>query len=217
MKSYRLPKHISRVTSVLSLALGLLTSFTVLGQEQFFNVGGGVALTASQIHGDGYGGYRKPGVQLGFFVNRNINKKFSFEFELNYSQRGSRKTSRPDKGDFTSLYIHLDYIDLPVLLRYDWRKWKFELGLSGGRLVNWTMRTELQGQSEPVAPFHNWDVNVITGANYMVNDRLRLHIRSFNSALPMVTQPSAIYFWQGWYNIVIVTGVKFQFTKSPTG
>lgn len=78
------------------------------------NVGGGlsVAMVASQIDGDKYGGYNKLGYSLGGFAWYDFSEKWSLMPEITVNHRGSREVVT----DYAQYNLNL--IDVPVLLRY---------------------------------------------------------------------------------------------------
>lgn len=178
---------------------------------QYFEAGINAGITASQIHGDSYGGYHKPGIQAGFCINHSISEDWKLGFELNYAQRGTRKIPRPDKGDYNALYINLQYIDLPIIVQYKLKKFVFAAGLSAGRLVGQSLRNE-NGNTFTVPPLQNMDYNLLAEIDYQPIKNLSIFARSFNSMLPIRRWgPISLRFNYGWYNIVMVLGVKYEF------
>lgn len=120
------------------LLIGLSCSLTALAQnddipDQKKGEFRGVAragLCASQINGDGYGGYNKLNANVGLGVFTPINDRFRFQMEIGYCGKGSRK--RPSDDDPTSYRISAHYVDIPLLLRFDVWKFEFEAGICNG-------------------------------------------------------------------------------------
>lgn len=91
-----------------------------------------LGVCTSQIYNDDFGGYNKIGPTGGFGVYTPVSDKLTFQMELNYCNRGSRRPARPDKGDYFSYRISSHYIDIPLLLKtYIW-KFEFEAGICNG-------------------------------------------------------------------------------------
>ena len=81
-------------------------------RAQEFNAGILAGLSTSQVSGDNLGGFNKAGLILGGFVNRDINSLLSLQIEMMFVQKGS---SNPKPENFLG-EIHLDYIEIPIIL-----------------------------------------------------------------------------------------------------
>lgn len=204
--SINITKHLPKF-----LFAAFVFSIPSIVNAQYFEAGINLGITASQIHGDSYGGYHKPGLQAGFCINHSISDDWKLGFELNYAQRGTRKIPRPDKGDYNALYINLQYIDLPIIVQYKFKKFVFAGGLSAGRLVGQSLRNE-NGKTFTEPPLQKMDYNLLAEIEYQPLKNLSIFARSFNSMLPIRRWgPISLRFNYGWYNIVMVLGVKYQF------
>ncbi len=74
--------------------------------------------TASQLEGDYYRGYNKLGGTAGTWVQIDLGDNMFAGMELKFIQKGSYK--RPSKLDPYKFSYQLNYIDLPVLLGYQY-------------------------------------------------------------------------------------------------
>ena len=199
----------------------VLLLITFSSSAQVFKAGATLGLNASQIEGDGIGGYNKPGVIIGGFVNTHLSEKWSSQFEISYIGKGSRKNARPDKGDFNSLKVNLNYIEVPVSLRYHHQKFLFEVGLYYGILLNSSVENEFGAVSLGNFPFEKSDFGGLLGIQYQLNDQIAVNIRSKNSILPVrdfnnFDQNIGLFnrlFNRGWYNIELNFSVRYQFGK----
>ena len=72
------------------LIILLLTITSLTGFAQRFEGGALIGLNASQVDGDNYSGYHKPGVALGGFVQTNLSRTIYAGMELKLMQKGSR-------------------------------------------------------------------------------------------------------------------------------
>jgi len=167
--------------AVLMLACGLACSLQAQGTHKNQRKGkfSGLlrfGICTSQIYNDDFGGYNKVGPTGGVGVYTPISDKLTFQMELDYCNRGSRRPARPDKGDYFSYRISSHYIDIPLLLKtYVW-KFEFEAGICNGIYLFHTERDrygkvpyknfqsnryELAGNLAVNVPInHNWYVNV---------------------------------------------------------
>lgn len=205
------------------IALILLLTSTLTGFSQTFNAGVLGGLSAAQVEGDGFGGYKQAGAIVGGFVNTDFNEKWSAQFEIYYIGKGSRRNPKPDKGDFAAIDLRLNYIEIPVLLSYQYRKLDFEVGLYYAYLLNASLKDQfgkIDVQNQPF-PFKNYDVGGFLGLQYEVIDNLFINIRSKNSLLPIRdfnNQDQNIgvlnkLFNRGWYNLDVNFSVRYQFGK----
>lgn len=94
----------------------------------------------TQVDGDTYSGYHKIGIQAGGSVNVNFTHWFGIGMEMLYAQKGSRganvKESLALGTYFDKYYLNLNYIEIPLLLRYRMAFADIEGGISYARLVS---------------------------------------------------------------------------------
>src|SRR5690554_2436533 len=83
---------------------------------QGFNTGILAGINASQVSGDNYSGFNKAGILVGLFTNLDVSEKVNLQFEINYSQKGSRKNPKTDEGDHEFFLLRLNYIEVPMLV-----------------------------------------------------------------------------------------------------
>jgi len=156
----------------------------LLSSAQQFHGGALAGFTASQVDGDGYGGFDKSGFTVGLFVNRKLNDKYTWQTEINYSQRGSKKNMNPNKNDYTFYKIHLEYVEVPFLLVYNFSETiNFLGGLSVGRLIKSYEENEIEQFVSN--PFNKVALNSIIGIQYKFSDRLYAGLRETYSIVPI--------------------------------
>lgn len=92
----------------------------------------------SQVDGDNFVGYNKFGLSGGVRATAVLNRHFDANIELLYQQKGSRFESRP--GGSRDRILHLDYMEVPILLRYYPQKKEEGISLAAGfafaRIIN---------------------------------------------------------------------------------
>ena len=87
----------------------------------------------------------------------------------------------------------------------------FAGGLSAGRLIGQSLRNE-NGKTFTVPPLQKMDYNLLAEIDFVPLNNLSIFARSFNSMFPIRRWgPISLRFNYGWYNIVMVLGVKYQF------
>jgi len=129
---------------------------------------GGVlaGFNGSQVEGDRYSGYNKPGIIGGVWAQTDVSDKLYWGMELKYNQKGSRKYQNPRKNDYNEFLYRLDYIDLPVLAGYKYNDAvSFFGGLSFGVLVH--KYEAFNGDPSPSisdSNLHNWELGMLAGA-----------------------------------------------------
>src|SRR5512145_2210779 len=147
-------KILSNIISILAL---LLFSGSELFSQPFH--GGLIAgFTASQVDGDSYSGYNKPGIQAGVFVTAELLPWLDARMEIKYTSRGTREPAADDNTGSYMLGLH--YIDIPVMASVKYRKiGAIELGLIPGYLFNAVGEDENGSlPDEYLVDFHKFDL-----------------------------------------------------------
>ena len=157
--------------TLLAVIFILITS-VVSSQE--FNAGLYAGFSATQIDGDSYGGYNKPGFSMGGFVNREVIPKVDGQLGLRYIQKGSRKsTNEQGDGTFSDYKASLHYLEMPVTARYHhYEKVDFEAGFTVGYIVKAYEEFNKDGAQESTTSFDRFEVGGIAGINYKLSDNL---------------------------------------------
>lgn len=150
---------------------------------QNFHIGGIAGVNASQISGDGLAGFNKAGLLVGGYANTDISEKVNMQFEILYSEKGSRKLPRNDKGDTDAFLLRLNYVEIPVMLRLKNNKFTYDVGIYYGRLLNQYLEDE-NGPfdiPEPLNQFKGGDFGALIGINFNFSKHLIMNWRISNS------------------------------------
>jgi len=118
------------------LTVILLAAGTVLFAQRFEGglIGG---FNASQVDGDLYKGYHKPGVALGGYVQTNLTRTVYAGMELKLMQKGSRNIDSLAIEGQIKYIMRLNYVDLPVYLGIRTsEKISLVIGVSPGYLLS---------------------------------------------------------------------------------
>lgn len=197
---------------------------------QQFKAGLIAGVATSQVDGDNYAGYNKAGFLAGAFVSRKPSEasKWTALLEITYIQKGSRKPPHPDKGDYTSYKLNLDYAEVPVLIRYDFgipdssesggMKFSLEAGIAFGALVH-SYEEDSYGALPGGVPFQKADYSTIFGLNYHVSTHISFNARTEYSIVP-VRKGAVAQYHQNWtynflkpgfYNNLLTFSFRYQF------
>jgi hypothetical protein len=170
-----------------------------------------LGISATQVDGDDRSGYHKPGLIAGASVQRKLTEKKALELQLYYIQKGSRHNPNPDKGDFSSLLIRFNYIEMPLLWKYTLKKFTYELGPSFGFLLNSYIENET-GTISFRGDLNKTETTVNVGINYNLSRRFQVNWRYSYSLFPVkYFAGKKIYDNLGYYNNVLQFTLRYNF------
>lgn len=175
------------------LILFLLFNSTSYSQVSF-SAGPVLGIQGSQLSGDTYAGYNKPGLYAGLFANWSSKDDYSWQFEIAFSQKGARHIPNPGKGDYTSYDLRLNYIEIPFFWRPHFKGFTFDVGLSYGRLLGYS-EYDQNGVRNPVRSFRKSEFAGLISAGYKWGDHFIFSVRATRSLFPVRDHQSAQYFW----------------------
>ncbi|OFY90318.1 MAG: hypothetical protein A3K10_09590 [Bacteroidetes bacterium RIFCSPLOWO2_12_FULL_31_6] len=189
--------------------------------SQVFKVGVMAGLSGSQVEGDGYGGYNKLGFIVGGFTNVDVSEKFSTQLEMYFINKGSQRNPNTSTGDVDAFKLNINYIEIPLALRYHYKKFMFETGLYYSKFLSYSMSDEFGGLTDEPFPFKSYDFGGFFGINYKLNEHFSFNLRSKNSLVPIrdfqnLDQQIGILnklFNRGWYNLDLNFTIRYQFNK----
>jgi hypothetical protein len=178
------------------------------GNGQSFKGALKAGITTSQVSGDALSGFHKAGIAAGGLVKRELSEKISYQFEMLYIQKGSRKSVDPDNNDYTFFLLKLNYIEIPISLQYKKGKFIYDAGVAFGRLIHSSVENEagLYPRLHPESrAFYKEEYSVQIGVSYPLYNKLYMNWRISNSILPIRNhQGNAVYqFNRGQYSTVL--------------
>lgn len=190
----------------------MLTSSFVFAQR--FDGGLLAGLNASQVEGDIYRGYHKPGFVGGFYVETDIAPAVFMAMEIKYSQKGSRK--KVTEKDPDKYIMRLGYVDIPVYAAFRTNdKGAVVAGLSTGFLIN-SKEFDNYGEfpKEDQNAFNTIDLQPFLGFQFDFLDNLKADLRIAFSVLPIrgrQGEDGTNYYWQNnQFNNVITLAAYYQ-------
>ncbi len=185
--------------------------------QQHFKAGLKAGISTSQVAGDTYAGYDKVGFDGGAFVSAKFNEKWTGQFEIFYIQKGSKHNANVEKGDYTSYYLGLNYIEVPVLFQYHQKKYTFELGPGYSHLIK---EKEIINEQDITGfrPFYKSEINFNFGMSYSINENLGVNCRFSNSITAIRKHASGASTWYnpGQVNNVLAFTLTYQLAGGKT-
>ena len=132
----------------------------------------------SQVSGDNLSGYNKLGSRFGAYISYPINKKMSYQLEMQFLQKGSKKPYTENSPE--TYLFELNYIELPATLNYQVKKGiSIESGLGTAFLVGYKEQDEIT-DIDTDKP-NTLALDFLIGIQYEFKKNLKLNIRYANS------------------------------------
>jgi len=152
------------IKKVILLLVGVV-SFTSVTLAQGFHIGAKAGANLGKINGQSFSDGFKLGYQLGGFAEIDFTKGFGIQPELLWSQTNTKVTDEPLSGLKAGEKIKLDYLSVPILLRFNAGKiLTFNLGPQFSILTN-NHKTTLENAGDA---FKDGDFAMVAGAQVNV-------------------------------------------------
>ena len=151
----------------LIIVILLLAVNCTLNAQKFSN-GIHLGINGSQVNGDDMGGFNKGGLLAGIFVEYRHKPKITWSFELNYTEKGSRRIiDEFDKNPGIWNLYKLSYLEVPLIFKYKFLpKFDVELALAYGLLVH-QKYIDRNGTEDPEPNYaRGYDANAFLGVTY---------------------------------------------------
>ncbi|MDD4107209.1 MAG: porin family protein [Prolixibacteraceae bacterium] len=195
---------------------GIFILLSLQGIGQRFEGGLLAGFNATQVEGDNFKGYHKPGILAGFFVQTEIVPAVFTGMEIKYSQKGSRNKTDPKDPDPEKYIMRLGYIDLPFYAGFRTSNvGAIVAGVSLGYLIHAREYNEYgEFPVEDQHDFNNFDLQPFLGFQFDFLERVSLDLRFALSVLPLRGQPgdeSTSYYWlNNQFNNVISLALNYR-------
>lgn len=200
-----------KVVSTVVIIIFFIISTNSFGQR--FKGGLLLGFNASQVDGDTYAGYDKFGVMGGAYVYTPVSEMFDVQMEIKYMGKGARK--RTTQFDLTQYRSNLNYIEIPVLLRFNTKnKIGVEGGLGFGYLFSYSEEDE-NGvlPSSVTTKFKPFELCSLIGLSYRFAPKFLVDLRYSYSILSIVNTPDVNYTYfrhSGVFNNLFSLGVYYN-------
>ena len=196
------------------LIILLLTITSLTGFAQRFEGGALIGLNASQVDGDNYSGYHKPGVALGGFVQTNLSRTIYAGMELKLMQKGSRNIDSLATDGQIKYIMRLNYVDLPVYLGIRTsERISLLAGVSPGYLISGREYNDYGKLTEQdQKAFSEFDLQGLLGFRFQFTKRLFVDLRGAYSVLPIRKQKGdPLWYWRSnQFNNLLSTTVLYR-------
>lgn len=184
------------------------------GFSQRFEGGMIGGFNASQVSGDAYQGYHKPGIILGGYVQTDLSRTVYAGMELKFEQKGSRNIDSLATNGQIKYIMRLNYVDLPVYLGIRTsEKISLLLGLSPGYLISGAEYNDYgKFVKEDQNPFNELDLQGLLGFRFQFTRRLNIDLRGAYSLLPIRKQKGdALWYWKSnQFNNLLSTTLLYR-------
>ena len=204
-------KQVKQHRAVLVTFLLFIMMASIRGQQ--FNAGVFGGINISQVSGDSYQGFNKPGFTAGFFVNSPIEQHFYWQAEIKYGTRGAASEG-PSAGDPSLHKSSYHIVELPLSVNYLFdEKILVEIGISPEVLVTtrfWDENGLLNQSSYP--DNRRFGLSVFAGIAYWFNESIMAGLRYTNSAIPFRDPEewnNSLY--RGYFHNVISVSIAYRF------
>jgi opacity protein-like surface antigen len=192
----------------------LLLSTCLFAYSQHFEGGILGGLNASQVDGDTYSGYKKPGIVVGTYVLTNLTKTIFAGMELKFAQKGSRNIDSLATNGQIKYVMRLNYAELPVYLGIRTSdRISILIGLSPGYLLSGTEINDY-GKFPPQDqhPFNAFDLEALLGFRFQFTKRIFVDLRGAYSVLPIRGQQgSPLWYWKSnQFNNLLNTTILYR-------
>lgn len=185
---------------------------TGLARAQRFEGGILAGFNGTQVEGDAYKGYNKPGALAGFYVQTDLAPAVFAAMEIKFSQKGARK--KPTVKDPANYIMRLNYFDLPIYAAFRTSdRGSVIAGLQPGYLLSGREFNEYgEFPPEDQHPFNSFDLQALIGFQFDFLDRIKADLRFALSVLPVRDKPGDTnYYWQNSeFNNVISLALYYQ-------
>ncbi|MEO8762083.1 MAG: porin family protein [Bacteroidia bacterium] len=190
------------------------------------------AIVGSQVDGDTYGGYSKPGFMLGAGINRQLSKIFEVEFALTFIQKGARHNYSLDSASRNNpanpFYLsRLNYLEIPLVFRANYKRFSGELGAAAAYLIQNPPNVQTNNPTYVDYKYRNFDFSYIVGVGFKLKPAVTLGFRfeySIVTIHPYLTSYAGVFhgtfpqnlFNKGLYNNLIQVSLRYQIPTKAT-
>lgn len=169
-----------------------LCALAQIGQDaRRFRGGVAVGINASQVDGDGYGGYKKPNAVAGVWVAQPIGDHFAWRLDIRYIGKGSVEYGKIAGVRHRLYEMHLHYLELPLSVSYQfWNRWSVGAGLSVAYLM-FSSERNAYGVIQPrgALAFKRYDIAAQAVAAFRIARHWSLRAEASFTFVPIRSKP----------------------------
>jgi len=167
-------------------------------KESIFRAAVIVGFNGTQVDGDDLAGYRKFGVNAGGAAFVMMPKNFSVNFEILYSQKGSKRTTTQITIPNTLSKLSLDYVDVPLIFNYHDKDSRgrdvaiFGLGFVFNSLVRFKAEDEYGPINTDENPYQRFGLEAAANVTFVFAKVFGINLRFTYSITNIAKDPIAI-------------------------
>jgi hypothetical protein len=208
----------------------VLLTMTLSSLAQRFEGGILGGFNGTQVEGDLYKGYHKPGILAGFFVQTDLAPAVFAAMEFKYSQKGARSKMKivrnnpenpmpfNDTGDpsMQKYIMRLGYAEMPFYAGF---RTSESISVIGGVSLGYLLHAAEYDDfgifpEESRKSFNAVDVQPFVGFQFDFLDNLKLDLRLAYSVLPIRGEPIDSYYWiSSQFNNVLSMALYYRLDR----
>ncbi len=167
-------------------------------KESIFRAAVIAGFNGTQVDGDDLAGYRKFGLNAGGAAFVMLPKNFSVNFEILYSQKGSKRAANQITIPNTLSKLSLDYVDVPLIFNYHDKDARgrdvaiFGIGFVFNSLVRFKAEDEYGPVNNAENPYQRFGLEAAANVTFVFAKVVGINLRFTYSITNIVKEPIAI-------------------------
>jgi Outer membrane protein beta-barrel domain len=144
-------------------------------------------MVTSQMSGDGLGGWDKFGLNGGALVRTPLSKNSALRAGFIYVEKGSK--TKLDTITYNSFAYRLRYLDFPILIDWQWKRFRYSIGPCIGLLIKQDILSN--DNVYPTAPaFLKYELAGQLGIGFELTHKWVAEMKFSSSILPVRPSPN---------------------------
>lgn len=187
----------------LTIMLILVVALNSNAQEKKFKLLIVAGMNASQVNGDKLGGFDKIGLITGAGISREISKKAGWQFEILYSEKGSKDVASSSNLQLDTLF-RFNYIEIPVLFNYTiYDKLQIQTGIYNAIRIK-AEYDDYVNTFDRTSQIRALDHGLCLGVNYSITEHWKANLRISQSVLDINNT------FERYYNLNTALSIRYQ-------
>lgn len=199
---------------ILAVLFAFLATVTFAQQFDGGLIGG---FNATQVDGDLYMGYHKPGIILGAYVQTDIAPAIFASMEIKYSQKGARNQYDKNHPEEPKYIMRLGYIDIPIFLGF---RTSDRIMVIAGASVGYLLHGNEYDNYDELPEEDRYELNAFdvqgfAGFQFDLLDNVKLDLRMSYSFLPIAELPGSTnsYWNDNLFNNVLSLALYYRLDR----
>ncbi len=193
--------NMNKIAINIFLLIGI--AFTSIAQDKKFNLVLVAGMNASQVNGDKLAGFDKIGLITGAGINRQVNKKLAWQFEILYAEKGSKDVASASNIQLDTLF-KFNYIEIPLMVNYTiYDKLQLQGGIYTGVRVK-AVYDDYVNSFDRTNLIRSLDHGLCIGVNYSITEHWKANIRVSQSVLDINNT------FERYYNLSTALSIRYQ-------